>query len=445
MNGAHREPALLIEPVPRSLVLGIFAFALLVRLGYCFVAIPVLGLSAGPGNEAFYYTDGFVNLAQNLLEYGKLAFTADAAPTTYRAPAHPLFLAALSRIVGDIGAAQLVLNSISSALAVALSYLCATMIIGRGSRLAWIAGIVLPISIHYCASGFADTFYSFTVCLYAYTLLRLVAEPRPGAAVLHGVTYAFTSLTKAVLLPFPVVFALYLWVRNRKTTGLWLVAMLIGLALIAPWSYRNYRVSGQFIPVTHGFGYGVLMGNHMAAKGPDIPASTQYSISAIVRDLSKASGRSWSFDELRTGGYFEPSIEVDRMSLGIAVEQFRDHPSSLVRKVLVNSYRFWCFSDSARKSLILAFMHFPLLLLAGFGLWKRWSRARAMIEPLVLLAVAFMGTYAIIIVHSVRYALPLLMLAAPLAGQGLADVGASVWGSWIRSAGPERPSDVTPF
>ncbi|HWL95238.1 MAG TPA: glycosyltransferase, partial [Phycisphaerae bacterium] len=169
----------------------VFGAALAVRLLFCFVAVPLMGLKTGPSQREFFTsTDGYVNIAMNIVEHGTYAFAPDAAPTTYRAPAYPALLAGAYAICRDAGTAVMVVNCVASATTCVVLYLLATQLMERRVSF-WMLSpaVFFPLSIYYCASSFSDTVLALFVVVYLYSVLILMtsraaaqAEPRPSGS-----------------------------------------------------------------------------------------------------------------------------------------------------------------------------------------------------------------------------------------------------------------------
>ena len=82
---------------------------------------------------------------------------------------------------------------------------------------------------------------------------------------LLGILIGVAALTKPFFIAYPFVAALYFWFKAKdiKSTALVLGALLlITAAVVAPWTYRNYRVYGEFIPVSYNSGYVLYINNN---------------------------------------------------------------------------------------------------------------------------------------------------------------------------------------
>lgn len=420
-------------------LLWVFLAALAVRAVFCFVAIPVLHLNVGPNRSDFFTsTDGYIDLAVNLVNHGVYAFAPDAPPTAYRAPLYPAVLAVAYAALGNAAWAILIVNCIASALACAVVFAIGRRLFGERVTLWWAIPIVLfPLSIYYCANSFSDTFLTLTIGLYLWALIALVQSPKLKTGVGTGFAFAAAALTKAVVLPIPLVVCAYAAVRHRKALPQAILATVLGFGLVGIWTARNYEATGEFVPVTGGAGFNLLLGNFMIEKSGDCDASLKYARTAAVEYLHKHDGVSVDLGALDTDGHLDVPRAVDKQYGRAAIEMYRENPALMARKLVINSARFWYFSSSPTKSLANGIVNLAVLALALVGWRQARKRERAAAELLALFVVAFMLLYAIVIVHSSRFSLPIVMALLPLATAPIAT-------AWHALASRRRESAPAP-
>src|SRR5262249_7739113 len=104
---------------------------------------------------------------------------------------------------------------------------------------------------------------TFTV----FCAIRFYEQPNVANGVLFGAVGMITTLTKGVILPYVVIFSAICLVRAlrprfNRSAALGVVATGLTMAvLLAPWTYRNYRVTGgQFVLLTPGSSDSFLRG-----------------------------------------------------------------------------------------------------------------------------------------------------------------------------------------
>ncbi|MFQ5428668.1 MAG: ArnT family glycosyltransferase [Phycisphaerae bacterium] len=405
-------------------MLAVGATALAVRLLFCFVAVPGLGLATGPSRPDFYSsTDGYWAIGVNLVEHRTFAFTPAARATTYRAPVYPAALAAGYWLVHDAGAAVLLVNCVASALTCMAVYGIAVLLIGSRATYATMLPVTFfPLSIYYCASSFSDTVVALTIALYVYALLLLVRAPTIGRGVMSGVAFAVAALTKAVVLPLPLLVCGFALFRRRAALRPSAVSMLVGITLVGLWTIRNYAVSGRFVPVTGGTGYNMLVGNFMIDAGSDCDSSLAYGRAEARRLVRRSAGSPITTEIIRPHGFLDVPPEIDQLYGRSALRMFVADPGLAVRKLAINAVRFWYFSSSPAKSLANGLVNFAVLLLAALAFPRIARIRRTEVELLLLVLTAIVGAYAIIIVHSSRFCLPVVLPLLPIAAIGAAEL-----------------------
>ncbi len=393
-----------------------FFVALTVRLLFCFVAIPVLGLNLGPARSDFHSsTDGYTTLAVNLINHGVYAFAPDAPPTSYRGPAFPAALAVFYAAIGNIDIAVLLVNCLSSAATCVFVLLIARQLFGTRVNGWWaLPVIIFPLSIYYCANAFSDTFLAFTVVGYIWSTIRLLQQPTHGNALLVAICFTLAALTKAVVLPIPLLLVAFTLLIKRPALKPAVVATVVGFALTGVWTARNYIVTNEFTPVTGGTGFNMLLGTYMIEESHDCDRSMKHGRQRAL-DYFASTGEPIELDRLETNGHLDVPKDIDQRYGAIAVDMFKTDPMLVVKKLGVGAVRFWYFSSSPTKSLANAVVNGGVLLLALVGLFVVPTDHRMAAIWLALFTLAFVFLYALIIIHSSRFSLPIVMALLPLA------------------------------
>ena len=258
------------------------------------------------------YSDPFAN-----------AFLAHTGPTAWLPPLYPLLLAGIFRVFGVYTAASAwVLFTIQCALSAATAlatYQIAARILNRRVALwsAWIWALY-PAAMQYAVRWpweMTITTALFTFVLALSLRMRGIGEASGQCSVvsapskqseppqlttdnrqlatgnwlLFGFLWGLIALSNSTLLIFLPINGLWLlWPRassqfsvvsvqsqhlrteNRELRTLLTgptLATLIFLALIAPWTTRNYRVFHTFIPLRGNFGAELFMGNGPGSNG----------------------------------------------------------------------------------------------------------------------------------------------------------------------------------
>lgn len=172
-------------------------------------------------------------------------------------PLYPYFLGGVYRLFGrDF----LLLRLLQAGFGVASCYL--TALVGRrlfgeatGNVAGLFAAVFLP-SVFYEAEVEKTFLAVFLTSLFMFLWLRDTRASRFGA----GAALALTALTRANLLAFIPVAALWSWIRGRAA----LAALFLAgaLAVLTPVAWRNHKVGGEWVLTTSSLGQNFYLGNN---------------------------------------------------------------------------------------------------------------------------------------------------------------------------------------
>ena len=239
--------------------LGIFCLALLVRIVY--------NLTVARNYVAGYDSQAYEKIAVHLLQ--EHCFCLDPhSVTAGRAPVWPGVIAIIYALSGPRNFfVRLFLCFIGSGTC-ALVYLWAKDIFSR--RIAFVAGIIAalyPGLFIYDGWLYSESLYTFLLLAFSYTLYLVQRTSKRRWMIASGVLLGLLSLTRPNGLIILVLVFLWALIAARAKIISWRTAWesmaliaLLALAIVSPWTARNYVVSHhQFIPVATGDGI-VLLG-----------------------------------------------------------------------------------------------------------------------------------------------------------------------------------------
>jgi len=231
------------DGAPRAwLIVGLFAFALLVRLWFSLVV---------HRPEDFVFSDMWVYdlRARNLLS-GKLG-----PWDTFTPPGYPAFLAALYAISGRSLAFVAVVQALLGAATAPLALLVARRVT-RSTILSLGAGVLVAAhlpSVYYGGFLLAETPFTFGVVLSVWLLLRAAEAPGWRRALLAGLALGASTVIRPNLLLFLPLLPLWSWLGSgdgRRLLGapnLRFTAQILAgaLPLLALASAHNSRLLGR--------------------------------------------------------------------------------------------------------------------------------------------------------------------------------------------------------
>lgn len=240
-------------------------------------------------------------------------YVEDGTPTAYWPVGYPALIAAFYVVFGFHYLPVIILQAVLGAATAVLTWRLASLFWAeRSARAAGLIVAVLPSQVAYAARLFPAVAFGFVAVAATYVIIkyrRWVAAA--GAGFLTGAG----ALAAPVLLPLPGMFFVIdlLAGRNwRRGLGRAAVAAAVMAAVVAPWTYRNWRVFGVLVPVSTNGGVISWMGNNAGADGcytfPLSPANPLWRVS----------------DE----------VQRDRLGRALTLDFIRRHPGSFLKLVV---------------------------------------------------------------------------------------------------------------
>lgn len=367
-------------------ILIVFVAALVVRLAYVAVVPPrpmELDDTFQWNNTAYHFLrgDGFLKNTENL--------------DPKRAPVYPLFLAANYYFFGKENfTAVKISQAVAGALICVGIYAIGVMLFGNAIALttALLSAVYPPLIVYV---EILQTENLFTFLFMLFSLVWIYSLPKSGMkpAVFSGILLGLLNLCRGTMIFFPFfVLGMPLCLKEGKRKFVqYGVLAVVSFLVVAPWTWRNYKVYNAFIPIVAGgpqsLWFGTLpmdeqrlFGNGETYLKLDIPISTK------------------EFEE-----YFK-RLAIDRIMadpVGYAV-------------ITVKKFFFFLYKPVghdlmlAKSSFLAALLmggHLLLLLLAGAGIYLTRSRY-AQLFPLYLL-MAYFTLLHTLLTPLPRYRLPI--------------------------------------
>jgi 4-amino-4-deoxy-L-arabinose transferase-like glycosyltransferase len=419
-------------------------FAALLALA---LALRLLYLDATPGYQLRHDARDYERHAQSIaIGEGYSRHVAYGRPTAFRPPAYPYFLAGAYRVAGveraplsrRVHTARTVQAFVGTAV-VALIGALATQLWGWATGLVATAlgAVYVPLIL---VGGAVMSEPLFAMVMLA-TLVAAVADRRSRFryryAVLTGVLAGLSVLTRAnaVVLLVPLAFAAWGGRSQPARRSLGPVAALLAAAVVtvAPWTVRNERALGAFVPVSTQLGSSLAGTYNDSARTDPVNPGAWRSIKHVPQYASL-----WR--QVRS----TPEPVLEHWLRAAALRYASDHPAyvaevgfwNTARMLDLDGRRRWR-ATAATISIehrwadngVLCFWAFAILALAGA------ATARARRAPRFLWAVPGLLFVSVVFlaVETPRYRTaidPFIVLLAALAVTALG-------GRWRR--GPARP------
>lgn len=334
----------------------------------------------------------YLSLARNVAD-GRGFTTDGTTPAVYRSPLFPSLLGAWYRLTGTSSlVSAAVFQSLVHAAGVFAAFLLFLEIAGS---LPWaIAGAlwlaVNPLLVTRVAFVLQEPTVLLFTTLAVWLSVRCVRVPSTIGAGIAGAAWGLCTLAKVVAWFVPVLLLAMSFLPGRRRV-VWetkeaAALLLCFVAVIAPWTVRNYIHFHRFIPV-NGQGEGVLEWNVSHAEIPGERPGSEF-VSYIYRTgLSEGERKAmlWKYVVERPGYFFGRRIVRNAAHFAAPSRDWWD-----VRGYFrpgVHTTEFWVLS---------ALFHIPfyvLLLLRG---WQWWvGRTTAALGFVILLYGAYWLEHAV--------------------------------------------------
>lgn len=231
---------------------GIFSLALTIRIIYNLV----VAYGYYPLHDSLTYQ----SIAYNLLREHCYCLLPHLA-TVDRAPLWPGIIALVYGTLGPHDrTVRILLSFVGAATCTLLFYFAKDLFGKRCGIFAGLLAALYPFLYVYDGWLYSESLYTFLLLAFCYTLYRAQYKPGTTLLALNGLLIGLLSFTRPNGIAILGLFWLWaLFMRRRDVCKSILIVSLVSLALLVPWTLRNYRVTQAFVPIAVGDGK-VLLG-----------------------------------------------------------------------------------------------------------------------------------------------------------------------------------------
>ena len=301
-------------------------------------------------------------------------------PTAMVPPLYTFLLAGIFKLFGiytlTSGLIILTLNSLFSSLNCIAVYFSADYSLGRRAAgvAAWVWALY-PFAIYFSA----DRVWEYSLTSLLFTTCFCIAQRLPashkwttwlGFGALYGLT-AHSNPTVLSMFPFLLLWAA---MKARKAGGPWLrncaLTLVTLIAVITPWTVRNYRALHVLCPVRDDYWINIYAGNYKNPSFSDPPSNPSAHPPSNPEEMTK-------FLAMGEGPYLKEKHDL-------AAEWIGQHPLNYVYHVLHRAGYFWTGYWSLTSAYLaiepteLPMMFYvscmTLLMLRGISRFWRWNR-----------------------------------------------------------------------
>lgn len=215
----------------------------------------------------------YFGLAKGLIEYG--SYGSEVSGRAYWPPGLPFFLTPFIAIFGPYPWILVLVNLLLSTLTVIFTYLLAKSVADETTGK--VASLLMAIwPSHVMGAGLASKEQLVLALITGVLVLFIKSVSEQGKKVSWeyafgaGLLLGWSTLTQPSFMLFPSTLFLIdlVWAKNLRFPFLRMLVLTLGLiAVVAPWTIRNYEVFGQFIPVSTNGGDVFYRANNPLANG----------------------------------------------------------------------------------------------------------------------------------------------------------------------------------
>jgi len=276
-----------------------------------------------------------------------------------------------------------------------------------------------PPLLYFCKQISPAIMTAFFTTLVFHVIVLFFARPTGRRAALLGGIWDMGLLAEPILLmAVPGILLIY-WLRQapseRRRSALLLAgAVLLAMAMVSPWTVRNYLVFKRFVPLKTSFGLNFWMGNNPNATGFLYTMTGEPMQNTLPPEQV---------------AYLSSLNEAERYAVlqRKAWEWIVAHPHRFLELTLRRIVYFWLISPTYQITdenivepryfyFLRYIIQIPLLAVAFIGAIFAYRRHRTALLVSLWWLLAFTAPYMISVAGNTRYRLPvepiLLMLAA---------------------------------
>jgi 4-amino-4-deoxy-L-arabinose transferase-like glycosyltransferase len=251
------------RPRTGAWMIGLFAASLAIRVA-CVTYLPY-----EPAADFKVYHEAGVNMAKHWTLGEEAANSVGGSLRCFFPPGQVFTLGVLYRLFDNSVLSAELFNCLLASLTVVGIYLIARRLLGeRPGRVAGILAVFLPSTVFGCMVLGAEVPDTFWLVLALWIYLRWVDSGFAWkGAIACGLCLGIGALIRPTYLLLPIPIGLHMLLSWPGKGRAILAATVMGLSLaavVAPWTYRNYKVTGGLVVISSNGGGNLWSGNNDA-------------------------------------------------------------------------------------------------------------------------------------------------------------------------------------
>lgn len=300
--------------------------SLLTAAGLILRLMWIVNVKSAPISDFSAYQDIAVSVFKN--EYNNFL--------GFQGPGYPFVLGWFYKLVGstDIFGAK-VFNLILSVLTMII-ILKILIVLFQDKRIIFFsyAGVLfMPNYIAYNSILGTETLYLFLFSLIV--LLQISNKNSMVRYILLGVVTGLAALVKPYMIIYPVIAMISFWLKNKevkKAIVFFAAVQIACLCVIIPWTYRNYKVYKEFIPISFNDGYVMYINNNDQNKGVWIPLTDVKMTDETLKTINDAG---YTYDQATT--LF--NTKLNKVFKEEAIKWIKRNPEKFTKLALIRTTR----------------------------------------------------------------------------------------------------------
>jgi len=195
----------------------------------------------------------YFDLGKNLLDTGGFYMHPDLDPQTIRTPLYPLFVAALYGISGSLFFVVAIQNIIAAYVLVIVYRIGSSLI---SENIALIGTILFMLEARRLTNAsqlMSETVFMLFFTLSIYWLIKYLKTQNSKLKALSAISAGLAIMTRPFLIPVIPLFALlilFVFWKKKFAIKHAVVYVVLVIAVITPWSARNYYHYKTFNPIS---------------------------------------------------------------------------------------------------------------------------------------------------------------------------------------------------
>ena len=377
---------------------------------FCFLIYPKIG----KGIDLNFDGEGYQKIALNILSGKGFYFSegddpvlsSHGRPTLLRPPLYPYFISCVYYLFGFKPHIIVVCHIIINSLMIYFVYRIAKMVFHEKAAIlsSFICAFYLPF-IWFLSRLYNENIFNFLLVCSMFYVIQVFCNLSLINSIILGILIGLASLCKGQMMLFPFVLLPGLIYRYRgektKFCKHYAIILISFVLILSPWVIRNYVVSGKFVPAQFGGAVHFMRGNESAKM--NIGFFHQNHGIAMKKAFEKEKQIIDQFESLNKRKITE--IELDGIFNKIAFNYIKENPLEFLEKIGIGCFHFWYLGESKIKSMGMALLQFPLLILALLGFYLALKKRIKCIFPLYSVILYFTFVHAAILSIS-RYSIP---------------------------------------